>query len=98
MKPGGSSPGSNQLGASVTYSAQRISPSGFVAGAAFGWAQAWPTTPNTMSTAISTRVMSPPRGVVASSVAIAYTDAVSFAVMAASRCRHVLGFAQDFAA
>jgi len=42
--------------------------------------------------------MSPPRGVVASSVAIAYTDAVSFAVMAASRCRHVLGFDQDFAA
>jgi len=30
--------------------------------------------------------MGPPRGVVASSVAIAYTDAVSFAVMAASRC------------
>ena len=29
---------------------------------------------------------------------ITYTDAVSFAVMEASRCRHVLGFDQDFAA
>lgn len=29
---------------------------------------------------------------------IAYTDAVSFAVMEASRCGHVIGFDQDFAA
>jgi predicted nucleic acid-binding protein len=29
---------------------------------------------------------------------ITYTDAVSFAVMAATGCRHVLGFDQDFAA
>ena len=29
---------------------------------------------------------------------VTYTDAVSFAVMEASRCRHVLGFDQDFAA
>jgi predicted nucleic acid-binding protein len=29
---------------------------------------------------------------------VAYTDAVSFAVMEVSRCRHVLGFDQDFAA
>ena len=27
---------------------------------------------------------------------ITYTDAVSFAVMEATRCRHVLGFDQDF--
>jgi len=29
---------------------------------------------------------------------VTYTDAVSFAVMEASRCRHVLGFDEDFAA
>jgi predicted nucleic acid-binding protein len=29
---------------------------------------------------------------------ITYTDAVSFAVMQAGRCTHVLGFDQDFAA
>ena len=29
---------------------------------------------------------------------ITYTDAVSFAVMEATRCRHVLGFDQDFVA
>jgi predicted nucleic acid-binding protein len=29
---------------------------------------------------------------------ITYTDAVSFAVMDATRCRHVLGFDQDFVA
>lgn len=29
---------------------------------------------------------------------ITYTDAVSFAVMEATGCRHVLGFDQDFAA
>lgn len=29
---------------------------------------------------------------------ITYTDAVSFAVMEATRCSHVLGFDQDFAA
>lgn len=28
---------------------------------------------------------------------ITYTDAVSFAVMAATRCTHVLGFDEDFA-
>ncbi|MEX2126057.1 MAG: hypothetical protein WD795_19360 [Woeseia sp.] len=29
---------------------------------------------------------------------ITYTDAVSFAVMASGRCKHVLGFDEDFAA
>ena len=39
------SPGSNHTGDKVTYSAQRISPSGFDCGVGLGWAAASPSWP-----------------------------------------------------
>src|SRR5262245_44792450 len=56
-KPSVTSPGSNQAGASVTYRAQRISPSGLAMGAGRGWADALETRADTISKAIRSRFM-----------------------------------------
>src|SRR2546428_6288664 len=57
MRPAVVSRGSNQAGARVTYSAQRISPSGFVGVAGFGCAAAFETRPVTSTVASTSRIM-----------------------------------------